>query len=1037
MALNKTPIDIAFAQGLDQKIDPFRLPIGKFQVLENSVFNKGGQLTKRNGYGFLSALPNTTSSYLTTLNNNLTAIGPTISAYNEGNQTWVQKGTITPLSVSTLPTIRNNLNQTQVDSVVAQNGLICTVYSELNDTTTTIKYAIADSVTGQNIVAPTALPITTSGQSPRVFLLGAYFVIVYTNVATVTPNLQYITVSSTSPTVVTSPQTIATGYEAASTVSWDGVVANTALYIAYDTTAGGQAIKITALSLQQAANGSVPAAAKTFAGQIGTIMSLTADITNPSNPIIYASYYDSGSSTGYSLAVDQILNTVMLPTQFITTGAYLNLASSAQNGVVTIYSEADNNYSYDSAIPSHFIVATDITKPATVTTGTVGSPKVVIRSAGLASKAFLISGTSYLLVAYESPFQSTYFLVNGTLSTSANPVIVSKLAYENGGGYCPIGLPSAIASGENVSIAYRFKDLIEALNTLNNPQQTTAGGIYAQTGLNVVTIDFTKDNIDTAEIASSLHLSGGFMGMYDGYLPVEHNFFVWPDSIEATWSATGGSIHAQPDGATNASAYYYQVTYEWSDNNGNIYRSAPSIPVPVTTTGSGTAGSITVNVPTLRLTMKTQNPVKIVIYRWSVANQIYYQVTSITAPTLNSTTTDSISYVDTLADSSIIGNNIIYTTGGVIEDINAPATNILTLFDTRLWLVDAEDPNLLWYSKQVIEATPVEMSDLFTIYVAPNTGTASSTGPITALSPMDDKLIIFKKDAIYYLNGAGPDNTGANSQYSQPIFITSTVGCNNQQSVVLTPDGLMFQSDKGIWLLGRGLNTTYIGSSVADFNTSTVNSAVNVPQTNQIRFTLDTGKTLMYDYYYSQWGVFKNVPAVSSCIYNGLHTYINSFGTAFQETPGAYIDGTNPVLLKFTTGWINVAGLQGFERAYYFYLLGTYLSPHKLQLQIAYDYNGSPYQSLIVQPTNFSSSVPSPFGDQSAPFGASGNLEQWRIFLDRQKCQAFQITMNEIFDPSLGVPAGAGLTLSGLNLIVAVKKGYRPIKAANSAGGNS
>ena len=89
MALQKSPVDISFAQGIDQKIDPYRLPVGKFQSLYNSVFNKGGQLTKRNGYGLLASLPNSTSSYLTTFSNNLTAIGPTISAYNAGNQTWV------------------------------------------------------------------------------------------------------------------------------------------------------------------------------------------------------------------------------------------------------------------------------------------------------------------------------------------------------------------------------------------------------------------------------------------------------------------------------------------------------------------------------------------------------------------------------------------------------------------------------------------------------------------------------------------------------------------------------------------------------------------------------------------------------------------------------------------------------------------------------------------------------------------------------------------------------------------------------------
>lgn len=207
----------------------------------------------------------------------------------------------------------------------------------------------------------------------------------------------------------------------------------------------------------------------------------------------------------------------------------------------------------------------------------------------------------------------------------------------------------------------------------------------------------------------------------------------------------------------------------------------------------------------------------------------------------------------------------------------------MTLFDTRLWLVDAEDQNLLWFSKQVIENTPVEMSDLFTFYIPPTTAAQGSTGPITALAPLDDKLIIFKSNAIYYINGTGPDNTGANNNYSQPIFITSTVGCANQQSIVFMPQGLMFQSDKGIWLLDRGLGTTYIGAPVEQYNSGLVESAQNIPETNQVRFILNTGVTLMYDYYYSQWGTFVNVPAISSCIFQNLHTFINSYGAVIKN----------------------------------------------------------------------------------------------------------------------------------------------------------
>jgi hypothetical protein len=654
-----------------------------------------------------------------------------------------------------------------------------------------------------------------------------------------------------------------------------------------------------------------------------------------------------------------------------------------------------------------------------------------------------------------------------------------------------------------IKIPYLIKDLIQSVNKtqgLANP-----AGIYTQTGVNLASFTIGETKIVTSEIGGSLHLSGGFLWQYDGNMPVEHSFHLYPDYVEATGAATGGAMKAQE--------YFYQALYEWTDNLGNIHRSAPSIPLIVdlsasspsaisfssvfssgassitvsstsglqvgqvitdaTTPGNIQAGtkitaivgsivslslptagnsastpgdtlntvtrcSVTINVPTLRLTYKTANPVKIVIYRWSTDQQNYYQVTSVNSPLLNSLSVDYVTFVDTAADSTILGNSLIYTTGGVLENIAAPATNVSTLFNNRLWLIDAEDDNNIWFSKQVIQATPVEMSDLLTMYIPPTAATAGApgTGPLKCLSALDDKLILFKTDAIYYLNGVGPDNTGTNSQYSDAVFITAVVGCDNQASIVFMPNGLMFQSNKGIWLLGRDLSTSYIGAQVEQFTqNATVLSAVSVPETTQVRFTLDSGVTLMYDYFYGQWGTFTNVAAISSTIYQGLHTYVSNQAQVYQETPGKYLDGSNPVLMSFTTSWLNLAGVQGYQRAYFFYLLGTYLSPHKLSIQIAYDYNSSPTHQTIISPDNFTPN----WGNESVwggagPWGGKGNLEQWRIFLAQQKCQAFQITFNEVYDASFGVTAGAGLTLSGLDIVVGAKSGYPRLRASRQAG---
>lgn len=1020
----KQPININFHGGIDLKTDDKQVRPGKFVRLVNSVFDKVGRLTKRAGFPRLSALPDSNTSFLTTFNGNLQAIGTELLA-SAGNTGWADKGSVHPIRVATMPLIRNSLNQIQCDAAVSLVGTVCTVYSESNGSSTVYKYVVAEASTGQNIIAPTLITPSsgTVTNSPRVLLLGNYFVILFGTLISATTHLQYLALSTLTGEVAKVAQDVSTSFTPSTTLAYDAVVTNNSMYIAWNG-AAASGIRVAVL------NSFLALSTTTIVdgAHVATLMSVTADDSDPGVPIIWLSYYASGTGNAYSMALSTTITPVLAATNTITGGSVLNITATAQDGVLQIAYELANNYGYDSAVPSHILKARSLTQG-----GSLSSAVVVARSLGLASKGFLATQggatKAFCLATYQSPYQPTYFLVDLTDSLSSAPIPIAKLAYSNGGGYLVLGLPNVTLDADGAyHIPYLFKDVVQSVNKNTNvPSGSQVAGIYSQTGINLASFTFTTAGLAAAEVGNNLNLSGGFGWAYDGYLPVEQNFFLYPDSVEATTATTGGHLADQ--------IYFYVATYEWTDNQGNAFRSAPSIPITITTTG-GNVSTNTVYVPYLRLTYKIANKPKIVLYRWSTAQQSYYQVTSISTPTLNDTTNDYATITDTLADATILGNNLLYTTGGVVENINPPPSDIVTVFDTRLWVLDAEDPNLFWYSKTVVEAAPVEMSDLFTLFINPNIGVQGPTGPVTAAAPMDDKLIIFKESAINYINGTGPDATGANNNYSQPIFITSTVGCSNARSIVMTPAGLMFQSNKGIWLLDHNLVTKYIGAEVEDFNGVDVTSAVAVPGTNQVRFGLADGVTLMYDYYVDQWGMFEGIPSISATIYNDLHTIVDSYGNVSQESPNTYLDGDNPVLMSFKTGWLQLAGLRGYMRAYWLFLLGTYLTPHKLQVEVGYDYENSPQQSYLLAPGNYAG----PYGDDPV-YGGDGtssyggkSLETFRIFLERQRCKAFQLSIQEVFDPSHGTAAGPGLTLSGISAIVGVKKAWAPIDSTHSFG---
>lgn len=1006
MALQKQQVNLNFLKGLDTKSDPYQLDLGNFKSLVNSVFSTTGRLTKRNGFKKKTSLPNSNQTVLTTYQQNLVATGSNLLTYNQSLDEWIDKGTIQPVDLSVISITKATSSQTNPDIAISSNGIALCVYE---DSAGGSYYQIVDTATGQQIIPPSLIASTAS--NPRAFLLDRYFIITFT--ATVgTPHLQYISIPLTMVDTPSVAQDISTTIPSLD-VGYDGYVINNTLYIAYSD--AGPTVQLKRLS-----NSLVLSAASILVGQTADLVSVTAD-TSTSTPTIYVSYWDSTSQDGYTASFTNGGAPLLAPTQIINNTGITHIISYADNDVCNIVYENYNEYQAPypvSSVQTDYISTVDITS-----TGVVGSTNILLRSVGLAAKPLIDSaGNAYFMVAYGEINQPTYFLIN------SDGVVLMRLAYSNGGGYASSQvLPSVPLIDGIFNFPYEFKDFLTTVNksTITTTPLPEINAIYTQTGINLAKFQINvPEKVYSSEISDVLNLTGGQLWQFDGVKPFEYGFQVWPENIAITTATGSGGLTAQE--------YFYQFTYEWTDNQGNLYRSAPSIPQSITTTTPNSTN--TIYVPTLRITSKPTS-IRIVGYRWSTAQQTYYQFTSVVNPVLNDPSVDFVVITDDLSDSDILGQTLLYTTGGVLENIAPPANKGIALYKNRVFLINAENPDELWYSKQVIQNVPVEMSDLLTLYIAPTTGAQGSTGPTTAISAMDDKLIIFKKDAIYYVTGTGPDNTGANNDFSDPIYITSSVGCDNPNSIVLMPQGIMFQSDKGIWLLGRDLSTKYIGDAVEAYNSIPVKSALTIPGTNQVRFTLNNSVTLMYDYYYNQWGTFTNIRAVAATLYEGLHTYLNSFGQVFQEAPGTYMDGSSPVLMSFTTAWINVAGLQGYERFYFCHLLGTYYTPFKLNMTLAYDYNVGKIQNIIVTPDNVSENWgDDPLWGSGVAWGGPGNVFEARVFPITQKCESFQITIDEAYDSTKGILPGAGLTLSGLNLTVGLKKGYRTNKPSRSFG---
>jgi hypothetical protein len=615
------------------------------------------------------------------------------------------------------------------------------------------------------------------------------------------------------------------------------------------------------------------------------------------------------------------------------------------------------------------------------------------KTVGLASKAFITDGASYVMTQHQSPLQSTYFLVrNDGFISSRN---FSGLA---GGFASKSGLPRVTGS---------FLTSLTVKNAFAADGDTFV--LSSNSGIARLDLGIDSSTYNNRQLGQNLHMAGGLLLNYDGDTVTEHGFNLFPENITFSQDASGTLANG---------FYYYQVTYEWVDAKGQIHRSAPSVQ-DRREVASTSNDRIILTIPTLQLTAKVapaRSNVRIVIYRGLVNDfQVMYRLGEIE----NNPAVDTVTFNDSnaITPTVLATQPVLYTTGGVVENIAPSSCSTVTLHKNRLFLGGLDEIGFISYSKEFVSGEGVAFSDFFTIPVDP------ASGNVTALASMDDKLIIFKKDAIYSLVGDGPLDTGAQNNFSLPQFITSDLGCENPRSVASINDGILFKSDKGIYLLTRDLQTVYVGQGVEDFNNLTISSAVVLEDVNEVRFTTSDGIALVFNYEFNQWSTFSNYEAVSAI--NGLGSYLHlkSDGTVRKES-SAYLDAGAKIKMAIETSWLAFAGIQGYQRIRSWMLLGDFLTDHYTKVKLYYDYEKFASETVYFNVDNglelsyYGDDVT--YGDSVVYGGTGSGVFQFTSQPRIQKCQSMKMRIEDIDTKVAG--GGGSFNLVGLTLEVGSKQ---------------
>lgn len=475
--------------------------------------------------------------------------------------------------------------------------------------------------------------------------------------------------------------------------------------------------------------------------------------------------------------------------------------------------------------------------------------------------------------------------------------------------------------------------------------------------------------------------------------------------VRITNSAVGAVTDAAnisvAQGRIASGTYQYVVVRERVDFQGNLHRSAPSLPYSLTSASATTTFRIDQEPFTITDTPTT---IKLVLYRTAVdSSGPFYRITPDSEPIYNQVTTNTpILLVDTQADSEISDNEVLYTTGGVLENSNVPPTRQLRLLSNRLFGIDT-DQNKVIYSKPLERGLEVSFPSEFSIDVE------RTNKDLIDIFAIDDKFIVLNEDRPFYFVGPGPNSLGEGGTFSDPEPIIFPVGGRDTGSAVEIPQGVMFSTPKGIYLLGRSLESAFIGADVEDKKANKVLATVRTPSLAQVRFLLDDGTILIYDYDFQQWSyrTFTELSPISDMlIYDGSIALIcNSADSIYLQSSGFQNLDTSSTATNVTTsletGWINVSGIQGYQRVKRAIILGEYKSAHVLTVSVGYDYSTSYSETYTFTP-------------------GSTNPLRFEFQIANQKCSAIRFKIED------GAVAGTlleGNTLTNLTLIVGVKKG--------------
>lgn len=163
---------------------------------------------------------------------------------------------------------------------------------------------------------------------------------------------------------------------------------------------------------------------------------------------------------------------------------------------------------------------------------------------------------------------------------------------------------------------------------------------------------------------------------------------------------------------------------------------------------------------------------------------------------------------------SVANPAVPYSTDLVPQLTSFPEANLIVYFKDRLWAAGLlGSPNILRWSGSATDGAYNVWPEQSQVPLS----TAKDNSEITAIVPMGDNLVVFKKNSIWQMVDNGISDTGPQLALYEPRLVVAGVGTVSHASVQAVNGGLIFLAEDGFYFYDGTPNIKRLSDSIKDY----------------------------------------------------------------------------------------------------------------------------------------------------------------------------------------------------------------------------